>query len=202
LGREGSVALIGGGTSGVAASERSPLPEGKSAGYGDPSLAGLALRDPRNFLKRVPNLDEVGDWFCTADNCPDAADSERTGIVSTLVDAETSLGPEICPGSMRLRWEASWPLGLEGILFRSAMAASALRCTSFVSSCRLSGSPVAEEDEIRPLAFTEGDEGESVSRRERALAPAELSIRGGRSAGKPEPAFGSSVGSGDGEVRD
>jgi hypothetical protein len=49
-------------------------------------------------------------------------------------------------------------------------------------------------------ALTEGNEGESVSRRERALA--ELSIKGGRSAGKSEPVLGSTIGSGDGEVRD
>jgi len=50
--------------------------------------------------------------------------------------------------------------------------------------------------------FTEGEEGESVSRRERALVLAELSIRGDCSAGKPEPEFGSSAGVRDDEVRD
>ena len=108
LGRVGSVALNGGGPSGVPASERSPLlVEGESMEYcGNPSLpskVGLALRDPRNFLKRVPSLDEFKGWFSAGDSCPEAADGERTGIVSTLVEAETNLGPEIWPGSIRFR---------------------------------------------------------------------------------------------------
>jgi len=106
LGRAGSVALNGGGPSGVPASERSPpVAEGESTEYcsnpSPPGKVGLALRDPRNFLKRVPSLDEFESWFCAGDSCPEAADGERTGIVSTLVDAETSFGPEIWLGSMR-----------------------------------------------------------------------------------------------------
>lgn len=108
LGRAGSIALNGGGPSGVPASERSPpLTEGESTECcGNPSLpgkVGLALRDPRNFLKRVPSLDEFESWFCAGDNCPEAADGERTGNASTLVEAETSFGPEICLSSTRFR---------------------------------------------------------------------------------------------------
>ena len=92
LGRAGSVALAG-----VPASERSPpLSEGESTEYcGKPSLpgnVGLPLRDPRNFLKRVPSLDEFEGWFCARDSCPEAADGERTGI-----------SPEVRLGSMRFR---------------------------------------------------------------------------------------------------
>jgi hypothetical protein len=65
----------------------------------------------------------------------------------------------------------------------------------------LSSGSVTEDEEARAPAFTEGDEGESVSRRDRELI--ELSIRGSPSVGNAlEPVFGSSVGGGDGEVRD
>lgn len=90
---------------------------------------------------------------------------------------------------------------MEVVLFRSAIAASVLRCTSFTSSCRLSTGSVAEDDEVRISAFTERDDGESVSWRESELADG--SMRGGRSAGNiAEPVVGSSVGGGVGEVRD
>ena len=148
-------------------------------------------------MKRVPSLDEE---FCPAGSCPDAADGERTGIVSTLVDAETSLGHEICLGSIRFLW-ASLTFVVEGAFFNCAIAASALRCTSFASSCRLSLSRCSGMEGDETPAFTEGGEGESVSRSERELT--ELSICGGCSTDNPpEPVIEPSTGCGDGDVRD
>ena len=90
---------------------------------------------------------------------------------------------------------------LEDVFFRSAIAASVLRCTSFTSSCCTSTGSVAEDGEVRISAFTERDDGERVSWRESELADG--SIRGGLSAGNTaEPVLGSSVGGGEGEVRD
>ena len=91
---------------------------------------------------------------------------------------------------------------LKDAQFRSAIAASVLRRTSFTrSSCCLSTGSVAEDDEVRISAFTERDDGERVSWRESELADG--SIRGGLSAGNTaEPVVGSSVGGGEGEVRD
>ena len=90
---------------------------------------------------------------------------------------------------------------LEDVLFRSAIAASVLRRTSFTrSSCCLSTGSVAEDDEVRISAFSERDDGERVSWRESELADG--SIRGLSAGNTAEPVVGSSVGGGEGEVRD
>ena len=63
---------------------------------------------------------------------------DRSGIASTLVDAETSVGAEILLGLMRFLGSvpplASLILGMEGDLRSAAVAASALRCTSIASA--------------------------------------------------------------------
>jgi len=91
---------------------------------------------------------------------------------------------------------------LEDALFRSAITASVLCCTSFTrSSCCLSTSSIAEDDEVRISAFTEHDDGKRVSWRESEQVDG--SIREGLSVGNTaEPVVGLSIGGGEGEVKD
>jgi hypothetical protein len=87
--------------------------------------------------------------------CPDAADGERSGIVSTLVDANSSFGVEIWLGLIRLRTGCccccccafSPSLGMDGDLRRAAIAASARRCTSIASSALTAGLRGAAPDD-------------------------------------------------------
>lgn len=102
----------------------------------------VLLKVPLSFRNREPILDDAGFW-------PADREGERSGIVSTLVDADTSVGVEIWLGFTRLRDTGpagatpSARLVLDGDLLSASIAASALRWTSRASwacSCCVGGS--------------------------------------------------------------
>ena len=123
--------------------------------------ACLARIVPRSFLKREPIL---------LDCCPDAgvgvAVGEMSGIASTLVEADTSVGAEILFGLIRFRVTVPPPsfiFGIDGDLRSAAVAASARRCTSNANCAELMPA-VGERGESRPpglvgIVFAGGDVG-------------------------------------------
>ena len=99
-----------------------------SKGYGDTSSledggAFPRLSFHRRWLSFDPPfwLDPNGDW---------------TGTDSTVFDAYSRRGVDICSMLMRFRFKVppSWKFGMEGVLRNAAVAASARRWTSLASS--------------------------------------------------------------------
>lgn len=106
-------------------------------------MTGFARSVPRNLLNGKPIL------FVEA-ACPEVTGGERSGIASMLVDADTSVGDDICLGLIRFRGtdpDVSLNFGIEGDFLKAAVAASAF-CRISIANCAESTYEPLPEDGV------------------------------------------------------